>query len=1039
MSARAQVPVVMLVLLGAQGCGTESTGAGDVLVVAAVEITPSGITLVAGSTAQLNATPKTSSGIPVPNRQVTWSSDDQGIATVSNEGIVTGVSTGATRVNASVDGVSASIPVEISAKAVATVSVTPSQVTLMVGATEDLTVVSRSSDGEVLTGRPVTFSSDNPEIATISETGVVTGVGPGLTVVTATVEGRSATVNVDVTALPASRLDFQNDPGTGAAGSPLPPVRVEVQDSEGGTVREGSAVVTLEFGQNPTGAVLSGTLTTSAVNGVATFNDLRVNQVGTGYTLRATSGSLTPAESAPFAIVAGTAARLTIATQPSPAATNDIPLAVQPRIQIRDAEGNAVAQGGVQITAVLEGSGATLEGDRTITTNAEGVGIFTDLVLSGASGTYTILFAAPGLTAIASNAIVLSTGEPAALALIQQPSPAAETGVAFERQPIVQLLDANGNAAPRSGIAVTAAIASGGGTLGGTITRSTDASGRATFTDLAISGAAGTRTLAFTATGLTGITSEPIGITVPAPPEAARLILTTAPSTIASSGAALSTQPSVQVADASGNPVAQGGTTITAVLASGPAGASLTNATATTNPSGLAVFSGLAITGDAGSYTLRFESGSLDPVTSATITLSAAAATSLSITTQPSSSSLSGSAFAQQPVLQLRDGSGNPVSQAGVSVTASIATGGGTLGGNVTATTDASGEAAFGDLMITGSAGPRTLQFGSPGLSAVTSTSIEITEPQPASLRVLTQPSSSAQNGKVIEQQPSLLLAKGSGEPVGNATVNATIGTGPSGSILSGASAVTNSSGVATFSSLTINGTVGTYTLQFAGGGAAPASSSSILLGAGDPAAITIETQPPATATNGAGFSTSPVVAVQDGSGNAVAGTAVGAARGSGPGELGGTLSRTTAGNGRAAFNDLSLTGLVGTYTIEFSQGGRSAVSRTISLTAGPDVALAIITQPPGTAKDDKMFDSDPEVGLRDVSGNPVARSGVSITVSLETVSGSGNLEGGQTRNTDNGVARFNNLRIDGQGTFRLRFASPGHSGVTSSPIVVER
>ena len=76
-------------------------------------------------------------------------------------------------------------------------------------------------------------------------------------------------------------------------------------------------------------------------------------------------------------------------------------------------------------------------------------------------------------------------------------------------------------------------------------------------------------------------------------------------------------------------------------------------------------------------------------------------ASELSITTQPSMSAASGAAFAQQPTVQLLDVSGNAVSQAGVVVTAAIASGGGTLGGTLTATTDTNGLATFTNLSIT--------------------------------------------------------------------------------------------------------------------------------------------------------------------------------------------------------------------------------------------------------------------------------------------------------------------------------------------------
>ena len=60
---------------------------------------------------------------------------------------------------------------------------------------------------------------------------------------------------------------------------------------------------------------------------------------------------------------------------------------------------------------------------------------------------------------------------------------------------------------------------------------------------------------------------------------------------------ALAQQPVLQVQDGAGNPVSQSGTVVTATIASGPAGATLSGATATTGVTGAATFSGLAISG----------------------------------------------------------------------------------------------------------------------------------------------------------------------------------------------------------------------------------------------------------------------------------------------------------------------------------------------------------------------------------------------------------------------------------------------------------
>lgn len=84
-------------------------------------------------------------------------------------------------------------------------------------------------------------------------------------------------------------------------------------------------------------------------------------------------------------------------------------------------------------------------------------------------------------------------------------------------------------------------------------------------------------------------------------------------------------------------------------------------------------------------------------------------APTVTITTQPSSSAVSGAAFAQPAIVRLLDGAGNPV--VGASITASIGSGAGTLGGTLTRVTAADGRATFTDLQITGAVGDRRIRF----------------------------------------------------------------------------------------------------------------------------------------------------------------------------------------------------------------------------------------------------------------------------------------------------------------------------------------
>src|SRR6266480_8085542 len=104
-------------------------------------------------------------------------------------------------------------------------------------------------------------------------------------------------------AAPASKLAFTVPP-TNAAGAQLitPPVQVTVQDASGNTVTSATDAVTLALGANPGAGTLSGTLTVAAVQGIATFNNLRIDRPGSGYTLAASAGGLSGATSVRFAV-----------------------------------------------------------------------------------------------------------------------------------------------------------------------------------------------------------------------------------------------------------------------------------------------------------------------------------------------------------------------------------------------------------------------------------------------------------------------------------------------------------------------------------------------------------------------------------------------------------------------------------------------------------------------------------------------------------------------------------------------------------------
>jgi hypothetical protein len=113
----------------------------------------------------------------------------------------------------------------------------------------------------------------------------------------------------------------------------------------------------------------------------------------------------------------------------------------------------------------------------------------------------------------------------------------------------------------------------------------------------------------------------------------------------------------------------------------------------------------------------------------------------------------------------------------------------------------------------------------------------------PAQMIIQTQPAGAA-SGAAFTTQPAIVVRDAQSNPVGaGITVTASISGGAGASLIGSTSALTNGSGLATFSGLGLSGTAGSYTLDFATSGAPNVTSGAILLGAGGHA-TTMATQP---------------------------------------------------------------------------------------------------------------------------------------------------------------------------------------------------
>src|SRR6266550_1328070 len=88
--------------------------------------------------------------------------------------------------------------------AIASVVVSPASATVPVGQTLQLTATPEDANGNPLSGRTVSWSSGSTAFATVSGSGLVTGVAAGSATITATSEGQSGSASVRVTPVEAT-------------------------------------------------------------------------------------------------------------------------------------------------------------------------------------------------------------------------------------------------------------------------------------------------------------------------------------------------------------------------------------------------------------------------------------------------------------------------------------------------------------------------------------------------------------------------------------------------------------------------------------------------------------------------------------------------------------------------------------------------------------------------------------------------------------------------------------------------------------------
>jgi alpha-tubulin suppressor-like RCC1 family protein len=163
-----------------------------------VTIAPNAAQVSVGNTVTLAATLEDDAGNVLTGRAVSWSTSAPAIATIdATTGVVTGVAAGTATLTATSEGKSGSTTVTVASavKPVAVIQLAPALDTLEAFSSEMIGRVLKDANGTVLTNREIRWTSSNPAVAAIDPlTGMLTGVDRGTVTVTATSEGKSATV-----------------------------------------------------------------------------------------------------------------------------------------------------------------------------------------------------------------------------------------------------------------------------------------------------------------------------------------------------------------------------------------------------------------------------------------------------------------------------------------------------------------------------------------------------------------------------------------------------------------------------------------------------------------------------------------------------------------------------------------------------------------------------------------------------------------------------------------------------------------------------
>ena len=199
-----RLSAVLAVVALAKGCGdgdspTAPPPVPDPPRPTTVTVSPATNELTAlGTTVQLSAEVRDQNARVMAGATVTWTSSANSVATVNASGLVTAAGNGTATITASAGSASGSAVVTVT-QSVASVEVSPATAELTaLGATVQLTAEAFDANGHAVAGAEFSWESSDVAVATVDESGLVTGVAEGVATITARAGDASGSAVVSV-------------------------------------------------------------------------------------------------------------------------------------------------------------------------------------------------------------------------------------------------------------------------------------------------------------------------------------------------------------------------------------------------------------------------------------------------------------------------------------------------------------------------------------------------------------------------------------------------------------------------------------------------------------------------------------------------------------------------------------------------------------------------------------------------------------------------------------------------------------------------